>query len=132
MKIATLLAVTFVAPIMTAGAQRIAPAAVVRPSAVYVRPNRALMDSIRPLSYHMKRGAAFGVLPGVVLSALALVAIANDRNGCCDRETRPLGAGKTLGVLALGAASGAATGAILGFMYHSALVEERQRTPVHP
>jgi hypothetical protein len=131
-KVAALLAIAFVAPVMTAGAQRAAAAAVVRPASVYARPTQAPTDSIRPLLYHMKRGAKYGGFPGLVLGALVVVAIANDSHRCCDRQTKPLSTGKRLGALALGTASGATTGALLGFMYHFELVEERQRAIARP
>src|SRR5262249_37178085 len=123
-KTATVLAVALLAPMMTASAQRIVPAAVVRPAAVYVRPTPGPMDSIRPLSFHMKRGAGYGAATGVVLSGLVLFAIAQEDPPCCEAPTTSLTAARTLGVLALGTASGIAVGSFLGFTYHFQLVEQ--------
>jgi len=130
-KVASLLGVAFVAPIVTAGAQQVAPAAVVRRTLVDVRAHQAPTDSIRPLSFHMKRGAAYGGVTGVVLSSLVILAIAQDKPRCCEAPTTSLTPGLALGVLALGAGSGLAAGAFLGFTYHFQLVEQRQRATAH-
>src|SRR5215510_5818917 len=112
-KIAALLAVTFVAPMMTAGAQQVVPAAVVRPAAVYVRPSQAPTDSIRPLLFHIKRAAAYGTVTGVVLSGLAILAIKESEGGATDGGSTRLTTRQGLSILSFGTASGLALGAFL-------------------
>jgi len=125
-KVATVLAAAVVAPIMTVGAQQIAPAAVVRPAAAYVRPAPAPTDSIRPLSFHMKRGGAYGAVTGVVLTGLAVLAIKESEDKTADGFT-PLTGRQGLGIVAIGTATGLAVGSFLGLTYHFQLVETRQR-----
>jgi len=123
-KVATVLAVAFVAPIMNVGAQRVAPAVVVRPTLVYVR--QAPTDSIRPLSFHVKRGGTYGAVTGVVLTGLAVLAIKENEDKTTDGFT-PLTMRQGLGIVAGGTATGLAVGSFLGFTYHFQLVEQRQR-----
>lgn len=133
MKIANMLAVAFVAPIITAGAQQVAPAAVVRPTPVYVDARQAPIDSIRPLSVHVKRGAIYGALTGVVLSGLVIVALKANEPRCCDGPETWLTFRQGLGLLTIGTAGGSAIGTFLGFTYHFQLLEkQRQRTIAHP
>jgi len=127
-KVATVLAGAFLAPIITVGAQQVAPAAVVRPAAVYTRPAQAPTDSIRPLLFHMKRGAAYGAVTGVVLSGLAILAITEIQGTATERAEPSLTTRQGLSILELGTASGLAVGAFLGFTYHFELLERRQRT----
>lgn len=126
-KVATVLTVASLAPMMRAGAQRVAPAAVVRPAAVSPRPTQAPTDSIRPLSFHMKRGAKYGAFTGAVLGGLAVLAIKEGEGGATDGGWTPLTGRQELGILALGTASGFAVGGFLGLTYHFQLVEQRQR-----
>jgi hypothetical protein len=131
-KVATVFAVAFVASIMTADAQRVAPAAVVQPTLVYVSVRQAPTDSIRPLLFHMKRGATFGAVTGVVLSGLVIFALSQDSQRCCDGPTRSPTLGGALRIVSIGAAGGSAVGAFFGFTYHFQLLEKRRSATAHP
>src|SRR5262245_23549970 len=129
-KVATVLAVALVAPIMTVGAQRVALAAVVRPAALYVRPTPAPTDSIRPLWFHVKRGGTYGALTGLVLTGLAVLAIEENPSRATEGVTS-LTLRQGLGIVSVGTTTGLAVGSFLGFSYHFQLVEQqRQRATV--
>src|SRR5262245_42796775 len=108
-KVAPVLAVALLAPILAAGAQQIAPAAVVRPSVLYVSGRQAPTDSIRPLSFHVKRGGTYGAVTGLVLTGLAVLAIKENESNISDGVI-PLTLTHGLGIVAVGTATGLAVG----------------------